>query len=241
MQFHIQCEDKDIAPYAITPGSHSRAKKIAERLEDSRLVTDSRGYLVFSGFYQGVFMTVCATGMGGPTTAIAIEELANMGTHTFIRAGSCGIRLKGGKPGDILIPTGIVRHGGTSKAYLPIEVPAVPTFEVLKTIIVTAEEHGATHYVGVTVAGDAFYGPRRNREILNEAHILGGEMEADTLFIVGQLRGWRTGALFTADGAPGETKPEWGRDDFLAGEQRMISIALDAMHKLAAKDQNASG
>jgi uridine phosphorylase len=178
--------------------------------------------------------------MGGPTVAIAVEELAHMGTDTFIRVGSCGVRQPGMKPGDILITTGVVRHGGTANAYLPIEVPAVPTFDVLRTLVETADERGVKTYVGVTAAGDAFYGLRKDAELLRDAHILGGEMESDTLFIVGQLRGWRTGALFASDGAPGESKPAWGREAFLEGERQAIEIGLEAMRKIAVADAAAT-
>ena len=90
MEFHIRCKPEDIARYVFTPGSHSRAKKIAAHFDDARLVSDSRGYLVYTGYVDGIRMTVSSTGMGGPTTAICLEELAHMGADTFIRVGSCG-------------------------------------------------------------------------------------------------------------------------------------------------------
>src|SRR4030095_4218785 len=119
MEFHIRCDPKDISRYVFTPGDYARAKKIAAHFKDSYLVTDSRGYLVFSGMHENVFMTVCATGMGGPTVAIAVEELAHMGADTFIRVGSCGVLQEGMTVGDVVIAAGTVRFGGTSRAYLP--------------------------------------------------------------------------------------------------------------------------
>ena len=90
MEFHIRCDAKDIARYVFTPGSHARAKKIAEHLDGARLVSDSRGYMVYTGAVEGIPITVSSTGMGGPTTAICLEELGHMGADTLIRAGSCG-------------------------------------------------------------------------------------------------------------------------------------------------------
>lgn len=241
MEFHIRCDPQDIARYCFTPGSPERAKKIAAQLEEARLVTDSRGYLVYSGKHAGIFMTVCATNMGGPTAAIALEELAHMGAETFIRVGSCGVFKEGLGPGDIIISTGTYRAGGTSLAYLPLNFPAVPTFEVTLALREAAAELGYAAYLGLGIAGDAFYAPRRQAEAemlgeLVKAGIVSVEMESDTLYVVGAYRGWRTGALFTSDGAPGQIKPEWGEAAFREGEERSIQIALRAMAKIARAD-----
>lgn len=164
MEFHIRCDPVDISRYVFTPGDHARARRIADAFTEPYLVTDSRGYLVFSGTYEGVFMTVCATGMGGPTVAIALEELAHMGADTFIRVGSCGVFQEGMTVGDIIISTGAVRYGGTSAAYLPLSFPAVPTFEVTRWLIDAARELNIPVYVGQGASGDAFYAPREPRE-----------------------------------------------------------------------------
>lgn len=238
MEFHIRCEPGDISRYVFTPGDHARARKIASRFTDARLVTDSRGYLVFSGAYDGIFMTVCATGMGGPTVAIAVEELAHMGADTFIRVGSCGVLQQGMTAGDVIISSGSVRFGGTGTAYLPPAFPAVPTFEITRALVDASAELGVAVRVGVSASGDAFYAPRehRDRDLLIRAHVIAVEMEADTLFIVGQYRGWRTGAIFASDGTATEVKPEWGDAAYRRGEDQAISVALRAMHKLATAD-----
>ncbi len=241
MEFHIRCDPKDISRYCFTPGDHARARKIADHFQDAYLVTDSRGYLVFSGNYEGVFMTVCATGMGGPTVAIAVEELAHMRTDTFIRVGSCGVLQQGMTVGDVIISTGTVRFGGTGNAYLPPNFPAVPTFEVTRSLVDAAAELNIPVHIGIGAAGDAFYAPREGREQLVEAHVIAVEMESDTLFVVGQYRGWRTGALFASDGTPTETKPAWGEEAYRQGEQNAIRIALRAMKKIAEEDERKQG
>lgn len=238
MEFHIRCEPEDISRYVLCPGDHARAEKIAEHMEDARLVTDSRGYVVFSGTYEGIFMTACGTGMGGPTVAIALEELSNMGADTFMRVGSCGVFQEGQGPGDVIIASGTVRAGGTADAYLPPIFPAVPTFSMLRELVRTAERMEIEHTIGVGVAGDAFYAPRdpAQRERLIEAGVISVEMESDTLFVVGMLRGWRTGALYASDGTATEIKPEWGEEAFREGEQNVIRIGLGAMARIAKRD-----
>ncbi len=238
MEWHIQCDPKEISRYVFCPGDQARARKMAAHLDDSTLVTDSRGYVVFSGRYKDVFMTVCGTGMGGPTVAIALEELAHMGADTFIRVGSCGVFQDGQKPGDVIIASGTFRAGGTANAYLPLNFPAVPTFALLRQLVEAAEALEIPHTVGVGLAGDAFYAPREagSRDIFKTAGLVSVEMESDTLFVVGAYRGWRTGAIYASDGAPGVIKPEWGEADYRRGEQQCIQIGLEAMWQLAQKD-----
>lgn len=236
MEFHIHADRKDISRYCFTPGDPARAKKIAGYFEDAKFVTDSRGYLVYSGTYQGIYMTVCATGMGGPTVAIALEELAHLGANTFIRVGSCGAVRADLGPGDVIISSGTVRLGGTGNAYLPLHYPAVPTFAVTRALVDAAAELKVPVHVGVGAAGDAFYAPREGREEMAKANVLCIEMESDTLFVLGQFRRWRTGAIFATDGTPTEVKPEWGEEAYRRGELQAIEIALKAMHKLASDD-----
>jgi uridine phosphorylase len=238
MEFHIRCKPEEISRYVFCPGDHARAKKIADHFEESYLVTDSRGYAVYSGTFDGVFMTACGTGMGGPTVAIALEELANMGADTFIRVGSCGVFQEGQGPGDLIIGSGTFRAGGTANNYLPLAFPAVPTFGVLRELVRAAEVLEIPYTVGVGVAGDAFYAPRgpEFREMMKNAGVVSIEMESDTLFVLGAYRGWRTGALYASDGTPTEVKPEWGEESFRQGEENVITVGLYAMRALARAD-----
>jgi uridine phosphorylase len=238
MEWHIRCKPEEISRYVLCPGDQARAKKIADHLEGATLVTDSRGYAVYSGTYEGVFVTAVGTGMGGPVVAIGLEELAHMGSDTFVRVGSCGVFQEGQGPGDVIIASGTVRMGGTANAYLPPNYPAVPTFEVLRLLVDSAETLGIPYTVGVGAAGDAFYAPRDPGagDVLKNAGVVSVEMESDTLFVVGAYRGWRTGALYASDGAPGVIKPEWGEEAFRQGEQNVIKIALKAVSRLAAID-----
>jgi uridine phosphorylase len=238
MEWHIQCDPKEISRYVFCPGDQKRAKKIADQFDSCHLVAETRGYVVYSGEYQGVFMTACGTGMGGPAVAIGVEELAHMGADTFIRVGSCGVFQPGQKTGDVIAASGTVRGGGTANAYLPPNFPAVPTFSVLRALVEAGEELKIPVTVGVGHAGDAFYAPHDRREFdsLKNAGLVFVEMESDTLFIVGAVRGWRTGAIFTSDGTPTETKPAAGEADFRRGEMNAIQVALHAMWNIAQGD-----
>jgi len=239
MEHHLPCDPSSISRYVFCPGDQNRARKIAAHLDDSYLVLENRGYIVFSGSYQGVFMTVIGTGMGGPAVAIALEELAHMGADTFMRVGSCGVFQEFQKPGDVIISNGTVRFGGTANAYLPLEYPAVPDFALTRTLVEAAEEFGITPTIGVGITTDAFYAPG-NPDIHNLWAKIGAvyiEMETDTLFILGTFRRWRTAALFTSDGTATEIKPEWGQADYQKGQEQTIQIALEGMLAIARSDR----
>ncbi len=238
MEFHIRCEAKDIARYVFVPGDHDRARKIAAHLDSPKLVSDSRGYLVFTGAIDGIRMTVSSTGMGGPCAAICFEELGHLGADTFIRVGSCGTYQDNVTCGDVLISTGTYRGAGTANNYLPVAFPAVPNFQVTMVLVKAAQKLGAEVHVGLGSSGDAFYGPKdlALQAVLKEAGLIFREMESDTLFILAAVRGWRAAALFACDGTATEVKPAWGEAVFRQGEETAIRIAIEAMKSIALTD-----
>jgi uridine phosphorylase len=241
VEYHIQCDPSQIARYVLCPGDHGRAKLIADHFENAEMVSSTRGYVVYSGIYEGIFMTAIGTGMGGPTVGIALEELAHMGADTFVRVGSCGVFQPWQATGDVIILSGTVREGGTSLAYLPINFPAVPTYAVLSHLNAAAQHLGLPVTVGIGVAGDAFYAPQTPEqltrwELYGKAGLVSIEMESDTLFIIGQYRRWRTGAINASDGTAAEIKPAAERSKFLQGQENVIRIALLAMQEIAKSD-----
>jgi len=239
MEFHIRCDPKEISRYVFVPGSHDRARKIAAHFDHFHAVSESRGYLVYSGEVDGIHMTVSSTGMGGPTTAIALEELGHMGADTFIRVGSCGTYQEHVACGANVISTGTYRDGGTATNYLPIQFPAVPDFLLTSALVKAASDLGLQAHVGLGSAGDAFYGPRDPAKFatLKQAGVLSMEMESDTLYIIAALRGWRAAGIYTNDGTDKETKPAWCEADFQRGEQEAIRIAIQAMKQIALADR----
>ncbi len=242
MEFHIKCDPEEIARYVFVPGDHERARRIADHFDDSHLVTDTRGYYVYTGTVDGIQMTAVSTGMGGPQIAIGIEELANMGADTFIRVGSCGTLQDHVDVGDLVIPTGVYRAGATADAYLSPAFPAAPTWQMLDTLVASAQDLGVDVHVGVGWSGDAFYAPSDPGLMakLKQAGVLSLEMESDTLFVVSNFRGWRAGAIFACDGTSKEIKPAWGEEAFRRGEAQEILIAIEAMKRVALSDR-ASG
>ena len=152
-QHHIKARDEDIARYCLIPGDHVRGRKIADRLDGMRLVSDTRGYFVYTGTYEGVPVTVCSTGMGGPAVAIAMEELGNMGADTFIRLGSSGDWMS--EPGwRLVIATACYRGGGTGDEYLPKPFPAVADFEVTRALVDSAASMGLNALTGPCASVD---------------------------------------------------------------------------------------
>lgn len=252
-QHHIKAMPDEISRYCFVPGDHIRGQKIAERLSNVVQVSANRAIFVHTGTYRGVKMTVCSTGMGGPQAAIAIEELGMLGADTFIRVGSAGALQPGIAVGDIAIATAAYRDGGATRRLLPIPFPAVADFHVTQALLDSARESGTDPYLGVVASTDIFYAPPNQDfdKMLTDAGTLCIEMETDTLFILGQLRKFRCGALFVMDtGDQGckatcDSEKPWADHaadtGFLRGEDNAIGIALEAMRRLAASKSRGNG
>lgn len=208
LQFHINIRPSDAGGWAILPGDPGRCERIAAYLGSPCHVSSNREFNIWRGSLDGETVLVCSTGIGGPSTAIAVEELAACGVHTMIRVGTCGgISLKV-KAGDVVIASGAVRQDGTSREYAPPEYPAVPDADVMLALRDAARSLGYSNHTGVVQSKDSFYGQHRPDKMavageLNakwdawkKLGVLASEMEASTLFTVGALLGIRTGAAF---------------------------------------------
>jgi uridine phosphorylase len=212
LQYHLQIRKGDVGRYVILPGDPKRCEKIAKHFDDARLVADSREYVTYTGYLEGVKVSVTSTGIGGPSASIAMEELAACGADTFLRVGTCGGMDMAVKGGDLVIATGAIRMEGTSKEYAPIEFPAVPDLEVTNALVSAAKKLGLSYHTGVVQCKDAFYGqhdPERmpvSYELLNKWEAwkrLGckaSEMESAALFIVASHLGVRCGSNFLVVG-----------------------------------------
>lgn len=208
MQYHIKLSEEHKAKYAILPGDPGRVEKIASYLDDAKQVGCNREFNSYLGYLDGEKVLVVSTGIGGPSCAICVEELARIGVDTFIRVGTCGGMDPSVLPGDIVIATGAVRMDGTGCEYMPIEFPAVADFQVTKALSAAVEKLGLPNHVGVVQAKDSFYGQHEPESMPNSAELLakwdawkrGGclasEMESSTLFIVSSVRRLRAGSVF---------------------------------------------
>lgn len=196
---HIKCSQGDVGRYVILPGDPGRVEKIAAYLDDARHVQTNREYVVYTGYLEEEKVSVMSTGMGGPSAAIGLEELAMIGADTFIRVGTCGGIDPSLIPGTLLIPTGAIRKDGTGREYVPIEYPAVPNYDLVKGLEESAKRLNFNHVLGVVECKDSYYGqhaPERmpvHQELMEKwdawkmAGALGSEMESSTLFIVASV------------------------------------------------------
>ncbi len=207
-QYHINCLPGDVGRYCLLPGDPGRSEKIAAYFDDPVHVVTNREYNIWTGTLLGEKVSVCSTGIGGPSAVIAMEELHNIGADTFVRVGTCGGIKLDVKSNDIVIATGAIRMEGTSREYAPIEFPAVSDFEVLNALVDAAKAQNHCWHAGVVQCKDSFYGqhsPERmpvSYELLNKWEawkrlgVLASEMESAALFTCAAALGVRCGSAF---------------------------------------------
>lgn len=207
-QYHIGLKEGDVGEYVILPGDPKRCAKIAAYFDDAKLVADRREYTTYTGYLNGVKVSVTSTGIGGPSAAIALEELVKVGAKKFIRVGTCGGMDIDVKSGDLVIATGAIRMEGTSKEYAPIEFPAVADYDIVTSLINAAKKLNQNYHVGVVECKDSFYGQHSpeimpvNYELQNKWNAwlrLGSkasEMESAALFIVASYLKVKVGSIF---------------------------------------------
>jgi len=237
IQPHIMCGVGDVAKNVLLPGDPKRAEKIASFFDEARKVAEYRGYMTYTGKVDGIDISVCSTGIGCPSAAIVVEELARIGAKTFIRVGTTGALQPEMEVGDIVIATAAVRADGTSKVYAPAGYPAVADFSVASALVEAAEKLGVKVHVGKVVSTDAFYAGSYN--IWSRARALSVEMECSAIFTIAGLKGLKAGAILAVDGnlatgikkgefEPGEKSGELDERVQNAIEQE-IKIAIEAV------------
>lgn len=211
LQYHIRCRPGDVAEYVLLPGDPERVPVIADSWDEKRKVASYREHVTYSGKAGGVGISACSTGAGGPSTASAVEELAEIGAGTFIRVGTCGAIQEHIDPGDLIISSGAVRHDGTSDQYVERSYPAAANHEVLLALIEAAEALGARYHVGLSYTSASFFcGQGRPgfdgytqswmKQIMRDmqqAGVLNFEMEAATIFTLSNLFRLRAGGIFS--------------------------------------------
>ena len=249
-QFHIHCVPGDVGRYCILPGDPGRCAAIAALFDDARQVAQNREFNIYTGTLLGEKVSVCSTGIGGPSAAIAMEELVNVGADTFIRVGTCGGIDLDVKSGDIVVATGAVRQEGTSREYAPIEFPAVSDLEVANALVAAARSLGKTVHAGVVQAKDSFYGQHSpakmpvSYELLNKWEawkrlgVKASEMESAALFVVAAARKVRCGACFHV--IWNQEREAAGLDqDMSEDTSAAVRVGVEALKLLIARDQRA--
>lgn len=245
-QYHIGAAPGEISRYVLLPGDPGRTEIISSEWDERRLIARHREFVTYTGKYRGVPISVTSTGIGAPSTLIAVEELLRVGADTFIRVGTMGSIRSSIKVGDLVIGLGAVRYEGASKDYAPPEYPAVAHPAVVSSLIAAASSLGVRFHVGIIASTDTFYlGQSRpglnglmtqeaagRLPLLRELGVLGFEMEASALFTVSQIYGARAGCICAAiaNRATNEFVPE-------AGVKDAVRVANEAVRILADMDR----
>ena len=247
-QFHIHCTEGDVGRYVILPGDPGRCESIAALFDDAHHVTQNREFNIYTGFLLGEKVSVCSTGIGGPSAAIAMEELHNIGADTFLRVGTCGGIDLDVQSGDIVVATGAIRYEHTSREYAPIEYPAVPDFDVTAALRDASLALGNRTHVGVVQCKDSFYGqhsPEKSPvswdlterwEAWKRLGVKASEMESAALFVVADALGCRCGSCFHV--IWNQEREKAGLDQKMSEDTSMaVRVAVEALKNLIRKDK----
>jgi uridine phosphorylase len=236
LQYHIRCKRGDVGEAALLPGDPGRCESIARLFDHPRLIASNREYTTYTGELDGRALSVCSTGIGSPSTAIAVEELAAIGVKTFIRVGTTGSIQKQVRFGHLVVATGAVRDEGTTPAYVPLSYPAVADHELVNAMLAAGRQRGNPIHAGVVRSHDALYAdlhageqPRFRElepalEMWHRARVLCNDMESSTIFTLCALRGLRGGSILTVVNEPGEADID---------PKRVAALDLNPMFQVA--------
>jgi len=244
VQYHVEVGEGDVADAVLLPGNPERVEKITAFWDDAEEVARHREYRTVTGDYAGTPISVTSTGIGSPSAAIAVEELARVGVDTFLRVGSCGAIQPEMAVGDLVITTGGVRQEGTSDEYVREDYPAVADYEVVSALVAAAERLGYDYHTGLTMSADSFYAGQGRPgfegfeaagsddlvDELKAANVKNIEMEASAILTLANVYGLRAGAVCSvyANRETGEFRTD--------GENRAAETASLAVKLLAEMD-----
>ena len=247
-QYHIHCVEGDVGRYVFLPGDPGRCESIAARFDNPVHIGMNREYNIYTGYLLGEKVSVCSTGIGGPSAAIAMEELCKVGADTFIRVGTCGGIALDVLPGDVIVANGAIRFEHTSVEYAPLEFPAVADFEITAALKAAGEDLGYRTHVGVVQCKDSFYGQhspekspvyyelQQKWEAWKRLGVKASEMESAALFVIAAALGVRCGSCFHA---------VWNQErEKLGMEMPMtedtsgaITVGIEAMKRIIEADR----
>jgi uridine phosphorylase len=245
---HLGLRRGDVGRYVLMPGDPARSELIAAALHDAHQIAWNREFNTFTGYLGDEVVSVTSTGIGGPSTAIAIEELVKLGAHTFVRVGTSGSMQEWITPGDLAILSGAIRDEGTSRHYLPIEFPAIANVDVTVALRDGAVNAGATAHVGVGQSKDSFYGQRESARMPIAGQLaarwsawMGGgalcsEMEAATLYIVASTLGVRAGGVMLVYGHP-DQRPMTPEEASRCDQSLLVRAAIEGLRLLIERDR----
>ncbi|MCD6356542.1 MAG: nucleoside phosphorylase [Anaerolineaceae bacterium] len=261
-QYHIQLDVGDCAPFVLLPGDPGRVKMVAETWDSALKVAENREYVTYTGEYKGVPITCTSTGIGASSTAIAVEELARVGAKTFLRIGTCGTFQDRVKNGDMIIFDSAARYDGASRAYAPIEFPAVAHYTVIQACIQAAKKLGIPFHVGTTRTHDGLYarqpapggsfndywqsGWAHHYDDLRRLNVIASEMEASVIFVLAKIWGLRAGGIATSvinvlnsNTDKDEYDPEKDFDHSVENIKNLSRMGSEAIYILAQMDKES--
>ena len=249
-EFHLKITNKEIGRYVLMCGDPARVEKIASYLDNPVYLKTNREYTIWNGMLEGEKVTVCSHGIGGPSTAIAVEELIHCGANTFIRIGTAGGMNPDVLGGDVVIATGAIRMEGTSREYAPIEFPAVADYDVVSCLIAGARDEHERYHAGVVHNKDSFYGQHGPQtmpvkdELISKwnAYIdcgtLASEMESAALFVLCSVRRARAGTVVQV--LANQTRRALGMSDPVTLEtDGAIRVGVAGLRRLIRLDHQA--
>jgi len=252
LEFHLHIKEGDVGRYVLLPGDPARCEKIARYFDNPHFVAQNREYVTWSGTLLGEQVSVVSTGIGCPSTAIAVEELFEVGADTLIRVGSSGSMQPYIHTGDVVVVTAAIRDEGTTSHYLPMEFPAVADIDVINALRTGAAELGVKYHTGICQSKDSFYGEVERTRMPMAQHladrwnawIAGGaacsEMESAALFIISSIHHKRAGGVMLvinesglAEAAAEDTTAHMAEFD----ADRVIKVAIEGLKLLIESDR----
>jgi uridine phosphorylase len=245
MMYHIAMKKGDVGRYVFLPGDPGRCEKIASYFDDPQLIAYNREYKTYTGTLLGEKVSVTSTGIGCPSTAIAVEELIKIGADTFVRVGTSGGMQPHFRAGDLGIVTGAIRDEGTTSHYMPMEFPAVADMDVVLALREAAEKLGNPHHLGISHTKDSFFGqhsPEKSpvdQRLLTrwKAWVQGGaicsEMEAASIFVLSSIFRTRASGIMLIGWNQEGDHPE----EHVSDLDPLIRTAIEGVKILIEKDK----
>jgi uridine phosphorylase len=243
LQYHIHAGPGDVGEAVLLPGDPGRVETIARLFDRPRLVARNREFTIYSGELEGRKISACSTGIGSPSTAIAVEELCAVGARVLIRVGTTGSIQRGIGFGDLVVATAAVRDEGTTPPYVPTGYPAVADFGLVQAMMASGRRRGYRTHAGIVRSHDALYAdlhadqmPQREAleqagRLWSRAQVLCNDMESSTIFVLCSLKGLRGASVLTVVNEPGEEDIDPARVAEL-DLTPMFHLALDAIREL---------
>lgn len=248
LQPHLLCKKGEIASYVLLPGDPNRVLRIAALLDKHKEISFNREFRVVTGEYKKVPITICSTGIGGPSTAIAMEELINLGAKVFIRIGSCGAVQKEIRIGDVIIAESVIREDHTCLDYLPLQFPAVADREIVNLLEKSAKELAIKYFVGPIICLDALYAEKnkKSKNFWQKFGALAQDMETGTVLTLAKIKKVKAGSLLLVVNERNEkdikekigrysVQAKQNRGQLMIFEKKMMKVALETIVKY---DQN---